>query len=797
MNFKFLLKYSLAGIISLIPFAYSVADSDLDNSNTDTEETGYYDLILKVDVDDPDTDIQFLRDNGIIVPNHRGEICLTFVPENLDIDAVLENLPSLRPDDEVANANRSKTVRSVQKARRLNNIRNSVRRAQSRKRNTLIHNTTAMNMNRHNFDLQSTLLSPEVSSRFPELTGKGVVVGFNDIGFDARHINFRNADGSQLRVKKAVQVKESEGSIEIYETPEDILAWHTDTDDNFHATHVAGILTGGYTVNDMHGIAPAADIVATTSELTDCGILAGIEEVISYAKAVGKPAVINLSLANYTGPHDGSSLFCQYLDRCAEDAVICVASGNEGNINASFSTTLTSQKDYIMLEVESTDWVHFNVSGMTDIYGQSADPITISLMVLSYPVKTANIHYQTPKLDFTKRSQYILTSDISMKDVDGYIYSDAFAEAMSGEVLAYGEVDPENGRYHVTVIYDTVTERKASDKYNWAHYYTGIKAWGTPGERIDAFADGIQSRFGYISGYTPRPGSMMSVNDLATGHNVVSVGAYVGREEVANLGGGVWGAGLTPMDICDYSGYGTLIDGRVLPLTIAPGVPLVSSLSGAYIHKYQDESLTNLKVGESKAYPTTNIDDKEPENNPDDNMGDIIGNDDDNDVTEEIYHYWGPYGGTSMASPYAAGFIALLQQINPDLTSAEVIERIKQSNDSENHPYSANPRNGQGYLNTSKMLLNLIKDIPTSVETMTDGKMSYMTSVDAEKVHILNPAQHDLTIEIFTPTGLRLSTTGYTDTKEITHDITGLPSGILLIHITSPTAESRTLKIAR
>lgn len=776
-------KYSITALIAVLPIIPVLAQEDT-IPDTSIE---YYDLILKVSADDPQTDIDYLTEKGIKVLNHRHEICLTLIPGNVDIDEILGDLPSLRDreENEYADSSDKRLTRSSKKVKRLSHLRASARKAELLKSGSFVRNVPAMQVSRTNYDLQATLTHPDVISRIPELSGKGVVVGFSDIGFDAKHINFRNADGTELRVKKAVQIKESEGVMEIYETPEEILAWHTDDDDNFHATHVAGILSGGYKHNDMYGIAYDADIVATTSQLTDCGILAGVEEIIAYAKKVDKPAVINISLANYTGAHDGSSLFCQYLDRCAEDAAICVASGNAGTSTQSLSRDLTPDNDSLLMLIYGMDWVHFNISGVTDIYGETSDPITITLQTLTYPVKAANLYYESPVLDFSERDMYILTSDESKKDIDGYIYSEKWAEAMNGEIMALGEVDPENGRYHVMVMYNTSTTRKASDKYNWAHYYTAIKANGTAGQRMDAFADGVQSTFGKIVGYTPAPNAGISVNNLATGHNIISVGQYVAQEGVANLGGAVWGAGETPGQISAYSGYGYLIDGRILPVTVAPGTPIVSSMSGAFIRKYNGESITNMKVAESVAYPQGEI-----STYSDDDAEDI-------EETEETYHYWGPYGGTSMASPYAAGVVALMKQINPDLTSAEIIKRIQDSNDTENHAYSTDPRNGQGFLHSSQLLLNLISDIPTSVETITGGEAKYLATVNNGDIHIINPDQHSIKIEIYSTDGICLVSKIYNNEKNISHNIADLPSALYLIRISSPTAEVQNLKIMK
>ncbi len=160
-------------------------------------------------------------------------------------------------------------------------------------------------------------------------TGKGVVVGICDIGIDPLHPTFLDADG-RSRIKRVVQYKEEEGLRIQLDGDDDYRLWQTDNAEEYHATHVCGILAGNGTGTPYSGIASDAEIVATVSTLTEVGLLAGVEDIIDYAKEVGKPAVINISVGSYTGAHDGSSLFSQYLDMCADDAIIVLSSGNEG-----------------------------------------------------------------------------------------------------------------------------------------------------------------------------------------------------------------------------------------------------------------------------------------------------------------------------------------------------------------------------------------------------------------------------------------------------------------------------------
>ncbi len=160
-------------------------------------------------------------------------------------------------------------------------------------------------------------------------TGNGVVVGICDIGIDPLHPTFLDAEGKS-RIKRVVQYIEDDGIRLQLDGDDDYRMWATDNPEKFHATHVCGILAGNGAGTSYSGIASDAEIVVTVSTLTEVGLLAGVEDIIDYAKEVGKPAVINISVGGYTGPHDGSTLFSQYLDMCADDAVIVMSSGNEG-----------------------------------------------------------------------------------------------------------------------------------------------------------------------------------------------------------------------------------------------------------------------------------------------------------------------------------------------------------------------------------------------------------------------------------------------------------------------------------
>ena len=74
--------------------------------------------------------------------------------------------------------------------------------------------------------------------------GTGVVCGMMDTGFEANHINFKNEDGTS-RIKRLWHMNSSDGSSKAY-TDTTISSFTTDKTTETHATHVAGIIGGGY-----------------------------------------------------------------------------------------------------------------------------------------------------------------------------------------------------------------------------------------------------------------------------------------------------------------------------------------------------------------------------------------------------------------------------------------------------------------------------------------------------------------------------------------------------------------------
>ncbi|MDE7097170.1 MAG: S8 family serine peptidase, partial [Muribaculaceae bacterium] len=412
-------------------------------------------------------------------------------------------------------------------------------------------------------------------------TGKGVVVGICDIGIDPLHPTFLDADGKS-RIKRVVQYIEREGIRRQLDGDEEYRDWITDNPDNYHATHVCGILAGDGAGTPYSGIATDADIVVTVSTLTEVGLLAGVEDIIDYAKEAGKPAVINISVGSYTGPHDGTSLFSRYLDMCAEDAFIVLSAGNEGHRTNSLIADFTRERDSISFSIGNKDWTQFSMYGATDIWSGSSMPLSISLGIYDYNQKSI--------------VRWLDTFTLTGGDYRSYVWDEgAYQQGeipFIGELEIEGGVDEGNGRHRTILGYEYTAPEKAQDG-NWARYVLTLKVNGQPGNDVEVYSDGTYTRIIGMSG-SPAPSSDRTVSDLACGNNVICVGMYGNRDSIPYSAPVEFNddsiyfypTDFEPGKITRYSSYGTLRDGRVLPHTVAPGSPLISAGSRQFLSSY-------------------------------------------------------------------------------------------------------------------------------------------------------------------------------------------------------------------
>lgn len=693
----------------------AIAPQSGDEDYSPSEEATHVPAMIMVADDNVDESIDYLQSQGVIVLHHRKNIILAYIPV-----------------EQTDNLNKKRGVKGNFK------IEYSKPR----------YNRPMMKEARHFFDadfINEGLSLPAAYS------GKGVVVGVCDIGIDTRHPNFLTSDGKECRIRRVIQYIEDQGERKVYSTPEDIYEWETDNPDDWHATHVTGIAAGGHKESGFHSLAYDADIVFSASQLSDVGLLAGVEDIIAYAQEAGKPAVVNLSMGNYVGPHDGTSLFARYLDYCAEDAIICISAGNEGEGGQPRSMSFDFTENKQTLEVRPNDWGGTDITGEAEVWSLDETPFSFTFYLRNDTRYSDNL-YPFPTLEFPRdaESEWRISADPEDEDYNPYFA----AHYNTGYVVARGGISPLNGRFYVNLKFEGVTDQLHPGTA-WAEYWPGIKIEADPGVHVDVFCAG--GSFLRQERNNPAPDNKLCISDLATGFKTISVGMMNNTDIYDNQ---LPGSGYAKGDVTIYSSYGTLSDGRVLPLTVAPGAYMISSISSPYLEAHpEDIQYTDYSA---------------------DFNGKTV--------------YWIGTIGTSMSCPFVVSSIACWLEAYPALTSEEALNIVAATNVKEGYPDPENPRHGQGWFNAYSGINEVLKLSALNVASIEEStlKLAYAN----KRLTIANVATSPLILKVYTPDGslrelINLSPAHLTET-----DLSHLPSGIYILTVSTGSATPAKIKIA-
>jgi hypothetical protein len=188
--------------------------------------------------------------------------------------------------------------------------------------------------------------------RWEGLAGRGVIIGVYDSGLDLEHDDFRTAAGSSRVLFAWDQTLAGQGPGALGEHVFDygvecgsavIDAGTCPMVDRVgHGTHVAGTAAGdasatgrGMPAYRFPGGAPAADLIVVKGGdgvFTADRLVDGVAYIFARAAALGRPAVVNVSLSSQAGPHDGTTLLEKALDALSGPGRIVVSgAGNAGD----------------------------------------------------------------------------------------------------------------------------------------------------------------------------------------------------------------------------------------------------------------------------------------------------------------------------------------------------------------------------------------------------------------------------------------------------------------------------------
>lgn len=480
-------------------------------------------------------------------------------------------------------------------------------------------------------DCQST------TSELGAYTGKGVVVGIVDGGFQYSHIAFTNPDGIGTRIARVWDQNAKGGKSPAkfgygseYATFDEMRAVNYDISSTFHGSHVAGIAAGGDRTTSYYGVAPEAELVFVSFGSSNVNITDGIQYCFDYAESVGKPCVVNISLGSHLGPHDGTSATDQaFAAMTGPGRIIVGAAGNEG------STALHVSKDLEDGDTSLKTMIGFSEDATTkqayvDIWGSKGAPLTVKAVVVD--ALKGKVMYESPAV----------ASD-GETDVK-YTFPDGSGVVSTVQMAL--QKNPDNERTEVLLMCraTSIAENRKIGIVATSDAGTSIHMWNNATEGY--FLDG--GKRGWTEGDTD-----CTVGELGgVSENVISVGSYNTKMDYTTLSGNLYGINTELVggkgQLSLFSSHGPTLDGRTKPDVTAPGCLLISATS----KYYASFSASTCAVKSGDDYYDANM-------------------------------------GTSMASPVVTGTVALWLQANPNLTPADVRNILNQTSRHDTYTGSA------------------------------------------------------------------------------------------------------------
>lgn len=472
-------------------------------------------------------------------------------------------------------------------------------------------------------------------------TGRGVVVGVQDIGFDLTHPNFYSADMSQYRIKALWdQLSRDTIGSTLYVGRDYVgrdallkLEHPIDGETQTHGTHTAGIAAGSGAEGDgdvspYRGMACDADLVLVDNAADNASLIdpkdyykftyatdaLGFKYIFDYAERMHQPCVINFSEGSSQDFHGYDQLYYELLAKLIGPGRIIVSSaGNDGARNSYIHKNIGKERAgaFIMgnekrfsCTAKSKQTFTFRVS----VYDNVASPQIVD-------ISTVNVC----------NAQDSLLTDSLLVGGKKYIW----------RVLAYpNSYDARETAYDFQIS----SPSKLGDSPQVSLQVMGrdadIELYRMSGymfpHALDPVLDAGDCRYTIFS-----PSSSPDVICVGSTSYRTQFVNYLGEKKVYDSGQ----KGIRS----SFSAMGPTLDGRIKPDVMAPGQNIISSYSTFFINNPKNVNAS---------------------------------------VKSDVRHFeyngrtyaWNANAGTSMSAPVVTGAIALWLQADPTLTPADCLE---------------------------------------------------------------------------------------------------------------------------
>lgn len=509
--------------------------------------------------------------------------------------------------------------------------------------------------------------------------GDDVVIGIVDTGLDFHHPDFQDSlGGTRVLHYWAHNYPVNANTPQPYGYGQ---AWDkatidagncpaNDLDAGGHGTTVSGTAAGngGQTGQEI-GAAPKADLIVVGTNLNAANwpatVADGVKYVFDEAAALGKPAVVNLSLGDYLGSHDGldpAALFIDSMLMAAPGRAVVCAAGNSGCFpNYTLRMEVDNDTSFSWIRTNSANPFTGVPTAYIDFWGDTA-----SMNDIQYSIGADRV-----------TGGYAYRGRIPFRNVQGTIdtYVEDTLYSVSGNRLAVVSTlaTVRGGQYHLEIA----LIQPDSAAYYWRVMMTGsglCDAWDNNGFGISEIVSGMS---------TPPPPSVAEypamahyvlptlergiVDSWACSPHVICVANYQNETDYIACNGNPYSVGGTEGGIAFCSSYGNTRTGLQKPDVAAPGDITFSAAPLALIALFQ---------GGSGIFKLSN----------------------------DCMHVRA--GGTSIASPAVAGTAALYLQKCPDATHQEIMDAINNTAFADAFTGAVpNVRFGRGKINSFAAML--------------------------------------------------------------------------------------------
>lgn len=522
--------------------------------------------------------------------------------------------------------------------------------------------------------------------------GREVIVGYVDDGLGFDHPDFSDENGKTRVIKywdhtnqaDAARIPAAYGYGQVYDSSDINNGTFIVAGAPNHGTTVTGAGSGNGRANGTNrGMAPESKIIFVKSNFAfsnwTLSIADAVDFIFKQADTLGLPAIVNLSLGNYFGSHDGLDAATKMIDALLDEKtgrIVVAATGNGGEYG----------NFHVRGEIDAdTSFVWLKPNPENNGFGMN----TIFFDLWGWVSEVENIDFafgaNLPSGSYAERGQTIFRNVATSfaTQINDVIVNDL------GDTLAELQIyaDVQDTAYNMFVVFTVID----STAYNYSFKTKGsgrYDMWTGANYGFNSFVDAIPTEVEFPAiVYYNKPDSLQSiVSEWNCSSKVVSVGNFQNRVGYINLDGDPQTFSATfarSGELAYTSSIGPTRDDRMKPDVSAAGDGSLSPSSMAFL---QTPALSFLI----------------------DSSG-----------------WFGRNGGTSMSAPVVAGIAALYFEKCPNMTYANFLEELKATCYTDGFTGAVpNVAYGYGKVHALNLLLNNPRPIInfTAVDSVcTDG----------------------------------------------------------------------------